>query len=451
MQAPTPEPGRASGLSEGEVLLLLQSLAIFWAMCPCLVWLHECAHAMAAYTALLLTRRSWANLWLLIRGSPKEQHTTTVVNSNLFSLKALACLPVYLLTGLPGITPPQVNIHVLDAPPPSGPTTVSGPEIDSLIRHAGWIFSTLLAVLLSKTFPSNLLEPSPLDPVNGFFFHKALQLGTLSAAWLVALSAVSSDLLLHAPHRSSSAIRGTESQAHVQGGVFLNATFFCGNLGLLIAGVAESAVDYAKVLRTQVAICMQRGAQSGGIVAMVGGKASMGGNRPLVHGVASRSAPGKRDNLSDVLSKKLNRALGQKSLIRGQKPGKGGAAHGIFCGHTRFATSSVATEVESHPHQWTPETTEGIWRVETVGSEQLLVRQDETFGLWITHNGDFDFCNLLGQYRTHHDVEHFLTHVLDRPPAAACDSAMVAGKAVRFFAPGFLRHIGLPVAGGGDP
>eukprot|EP00798_Chlamydomonas_sp_ICE-L_P031252 gene31252-6397_t len=172
---------------------------------------------------------------------------------------------------------------------------------------------------------------------------------------------------------------------------------------------------------------MQRGAQSGGVVAMVGGKASMGGNRPQVHGVASRSAPGKRDNLSQVLSSKLNMALSQKAILRGQKPGVGGAPHGIFCGHTRFATSSIATESESHPHQWTPETTDGIWRVESVGSEQLLVRQDETFGLWITHNGDFDFCNLLGQYRTHHDVEHFLTHVLARPPQAQCDSAMVAG------------------------
>ena len=97
---------------------------------------------------------------------------------------------------------------------------------------------------------------------------------------------------------------------------------------------------------------MQRGAQSGGVVAMVGGKASMGGNRPQVHGVASRSAPGKRDNLSQVLSSKLNMALSQKAILRGQRPGVGGAPHGIFCGHTRFATSSIATESECHPHQW---------------------------------------------------------------------------------------------------
>lgn len=40
-------------------------------------------------------------------------------------------------------------------------------------------------------------------------------------------------------------------------------TFFCGNLELLLSSIADSAVDVMKVLQTQVAISMQRGAQSG--------------------------------------------------------------------------------------------------------------------------------------------------------------------------------------------
>eukprot|EP00798_Chlamydomonas_sp_ICE-L_P027316 gene27315-4622_t len=425
----TPAAAHA-GLPEYGVVMWLQSLAILWFLCPFLVCLHECAHSMTAHIAQLQTCGSGGR-----RGGASADQTTHVTMSDVFSLRALAFLPLYLLTGRPRITPPQVNvhIHIPGAHHLSGLTSTSRPEVDVIIRHAGWILSTLLALLLSGTFhDGGFLHVLPaLDPVvyDGFIFYPmALQLGALSAAWLVALSAISSDLLLLSPHRGSvSDIVAGQARVVQEAALLHGTTFFCGNLGMLIAGVAESAVDYARVLRTQVAICMQRGAQSGGVVAMVGGKVSMGGNRPQVHGVASRSAPGKRDNLSQVLSSKLNMALSQKAILRGQRPGVGGAPHGIFCGHTRFATSSIATESESHPHQWTPETTEGIWRVESVGSEQRLVRQDETFGLWITHNGDFDFCNLLGQYRTHHDVEHFLTHVLARPPQAQCDSAMVAG------------------------
>eukprot|EP00798_Chlamydomonas_sp_ICE-L_P015346 gene15346-21432_t len=406
----TPAAAHA-GLPEYGVVLLLQSLAILWFLCPFLVCLHECAHSFTAHIAQLQTCGSGGR-----RGGASADQTTHVTMSDFFSLRALAFLPLYVLTGRPRITPPQVNvhIHIPRAHHLSGLTSTSHPEVDDIIRHAGWILSTLLALLLSGTFHDGgfLHVLAPLDPVvyDGFIFYPiAFQLGALSAAWLVALSAISSDLLLLSPHKDSVSdiVAG---QAHVvqEATLLHGTTFFCGNLGMLIAGVAESAVDYARVLRTQVAICMQRGAQSGGVVTMVGGKASMGGNRPQVHGVASRSAPGKRDNLSQVLSSKLNMALSQKSILRGQRPGVGGAPHGIFCGHTRFATSSIATESESHPHQWNSEATEGIRRVESVGC-------------------DFDFCNLLGQYRTHHDVEHFLTHVLARPPQAQCDSAMVAG------------------------
>eukprot|EP00798_Chlamydomonas_sp_ICE-L_P031296 gene31296-6444_t len=361
----TPAAAHA-GLPEYGVVLWIQSLAIMWFLCPFLVCLHECAHSITAHIAQLQTCGSGGR-----RGGASANQTTHVTMSDFFSLRALAFLPLYLLTGRPRITPPQVNVHIHIHIPGShhlsGLTPTSRHEVDNIIRHAGWILSTLLALLLSGTFhDGGLLHVlAPLDPVvyEGFIFYPmALQLGALSAAWLVALSAISSDLLLLSPHRGSINDIVSGQACVVQEVALLHGTtFFCGNLGMLIAGVAESAVDYARVLRTQVAICMQRGAQSGGVVAMVGGKASMGGNRPQVQGVASRSAPGKRDNLSQVLSSKLNMALNQKAILRGQIP------------------------------------------------------------------GDFDFCNLLGQYRTHHDVEHFLTHVLARPPQAQCDSAMVAG------------------------
>eukprot|EP00798_Chlamydomonas_sp_ICE-L_P027341 gene27341-4638_t len=249
----TPAAAHA-GMPEYGVVLWLQSLAILWFLCPLLVCLHECAHSFTAHTAQLQTRGSGG-----CRGGASADQTTNVTMSDFFSLRALAFLPLYLLTGRPRITPPQVNVHILipGARHLSGLTSASHHVVDDIIRHAGWILSTLLAMLLSGTFHNGwfLHVLAPLDPVvhHGFIFYPmSLQLGALSAAWLVALSAISSDLLLLSPHSGSASdiVAGQARVVH-EAALLNGTTFFCGNLGMLIAGVAESAVDYARVLRTQ--------------------------------------------------------------------------------------------------------------------------------------------------------------------------------------------------------
>lgn len=61
-------------------------------------------------------------------------------------------------------------------------------------------------------------------------------------------------------------------------------------------------------------------AAAGGLLGGAGGPE----RRRIAHGIRSRSAPGKRDHLSIVLSKKFGRAVGKQP--------RGAAGHGLFVG-----------------------------------------------------------------------------------------------------------------------
>ena len=139
--------------------------------------------------------------------------------------------------------------------------------------------------------------------------------------------------------------------------------------------------------KLQVAISMQRGAQSGGIVTLKGSSGGKG-----VQGVRVRSAPGKRAHLQDEVYRKCQRAMGRR-------PHAFPGSTGLFMGHTRFATSSNTTESESHPHQWSPpEKDVPVWRVtEAEGHQPRFVKHLEQFEVYVCLNGDFDFWKLLEQ------------------------------------------------------
>ncbi len=62
-------------------------------------------------------------------------------------------------------------------------------------------------------------------------------------------------------------------------------------------------------------------------------------------------------------------------------------------GHTRFATSSVNTVPELHPHEWVPFHDEKVWLFSPV--EGNFQHHIVSTGIHITHNGDFD---ALGAY-----------------------------------------------------
>jgi len=86
----------------------------------------------------------------------------------------------------------------------------------ALIRHAGWIFSILLAAALSLAARELLTSAT-----------RWLVLPSAVAVWLTALDAVTSDLLGHAPHRSkcsrSGMLRPPRSRRLLGGRCFMGA------------------------------------------------------------------------------------------------------------------------------------------------------------------------------------------------------------------------------------
>jgi hypothetical protein len=132
-----------------------------------------------------------------------------------------------------------------------------------LVRHGGWIGSSLLAMA------SSLLQ---------------VQTSVQTAAWLTAIDAVCSDLLeLEGP------------MCH-----HCRDMFRCGNFGVIIMN-PERRKSAFEILRTMVRITMMRGAQSGGVVTYVpSGRGAKG-----LTGIRSRVVNGKRTDLSDLVVNKV--------------------------------------------------------------------------------------------------------------------------------------------------
>eukprot|EP00271_Cylindrocystis_brebissonii_P006821 TRINITY_DN1964_c1_g1_i1.p1 TRINITY_DN1964_c1_g1~~TRINITY_DN1964_c1_g1_i1.p1 ORF type:complete len:2019 (+),score=294.17 TRINITY_DN1964_c1_g1_i1:315-6371(+) len=250
-------------------------------------------------------------------------------------------------------------------------------------------------------------------------------------------------------------------QADAEGGVEVHSeAFFCGNFGLIVCRSAKHArervLDALSVLEAMAAVSSERGGQSGGLVTLVAapGTVGKGGERPQLKGVRVRVLPSKRQSLSRLLGSRFRSACNRASSVSlsslisrplsllksaahtkaaSGADGTGGSGSvEVYAGHTRFATSSLPSVAESHPHQWTPDQTAKVWRVQkTVGADgraswQLAIGQ-ETMGIYITHNGDFEFWNLYGRDRTHSEVGDWLERLLSRRAPAQCDSAMIAG------------------------
>ena len=132
---------------------------------------------------------------------------------------------------------------------------------------------------------------------------------------------------------------------------------------------------------------------------------------------------------------------------------------GVEChaGHCRFATSSLPTKSESHPHQWTPSRSVTVWRPirAAAAAKSTLLRasppeyaDDSAYnqhastrphqrwqlqpvtashGIFVTHNGDFDFFDLFGEKKTCAEVKLWLSAVLGSKAPAECDSIGIAG------------------------
>ena len=96
-------------------------------------------------------------------------------------------------------------------------------------------------------------------------------------------------------------------------------------------------------------------------------------------------------------------------------------------GHTRFATSSIASFDGTHPHQWTPPRLFKMYDVSNAkGSDDppVKIQPRENF---ITHNGDMDFYELNGMSYGVDSVQNWLERVTSYEMPSAVDSAAIAG------------------------
>ncbi len=230
------------------------------------------------------------------------------------------------------------------------------------IRHAGWIFSALLAVLACR--------------ITRRHSHHSSSSKMRTMAVLTALEALLTDLLgVYATTTSSKCV------------------FYCGNFGVLLLHDAWTKADQGKtaldILERMISVTMMRGAQTGGVVSFQkpGGKRTRVVNR-------------KRSDLSKLLRRRLASDINFRTA----------KSIPFLGGHTRFATSSKATLDGTHPHQWTRSSAR-VYNFETVAFS------DEIVSNYITHNGDFDFYTANNKTYDLGAVQSFLEKVLGPMPS----------------------------------
>lgn len=189
----------------------------------------------------------------------------------------------------------------------------------TLIRHAGWVFSTLVAFVVLFILRTNS--------------------NVKTAAILTALEAITTDLF------GWNVLPGLYTPFNVSP---TSCVLFCGNFGIIVLHHSwfdqrgKAALD---VLEKMVNITMMRGAQSGGVITFKPDK------KRNLHGIRSRCVNSKRTDLSKLVRSKVEKDV-FPILSRCNPFPKDFVT--VMSGHTRFATSSIAGMDGTHPHQWTP-------------------------------------------------------------------------------------------------
>ena len=147
-------------------------------------------------------------------------------------------------------------------------------------------------------------------------------------------------------------------------------------------------------------------------------------------GIRSRVVNSKRTDLSKVIRSKIESdalRIRTGSWLGGPGEPPAGSLVKTFVGHTRFATSSIASFDGTHPHQWTPPRLYRMYDVNNAkGSDDppVMIQPMENF---ITHNGDFDFYELNGMTYGLDSVQSWLERVTSYEMPSAVDSAAIAG------------------------
>ena len=182
------------------------------------------------------------------------------------------------------------------------------------------------------------------------------------------------------------------------------------------------------------------GAQSGGVVTfepvpVKQGPANPPASRaepPPLRGVRSRVVNAKRADLSRGVRRAVVRD--NCSRLTGNLRGWNGLAYNIgdrgggrrlargFFGHTRFATSSVASLDGTHPHRWSyPPRPTRVYSPAGVPRRAAVEN-------YVTHNGDFEFYRVRGSYYDAEVVQRWLEAVLATPMPSTVDSGASARR-----------------------
>ena len=170
-----------------------------------------------------------------------------------------------------------------------------------------------------------------------------------------------------------------------------------------------------QVLEKMVRITMMRGAQSGGVVTYADDGDA---NKTIgLRGIRSRVCNGKRTDLSKLVRNATQSNESRAKRSKRQVP--------LYAGHTRFATSSIASLPGTHPHQWTPPRQLPVYdKGQRAVPSSASSTNVETF---ICHNGDLEFYKIGGSWYETGDVQEWLERVTETPMPAAVDSAAIAG------------------------
>ena len=209
---------------------------------------------------------------------------------------------------------------------------LSSEEHHDVIRHAGWIFSILLAI------GCHLLHNYRRTTINTSDDYKGSSiLGSITmVAYLVAFEAIVTDLFKLTPMHT----------------VIQNDSIicFCGNFGILLLNPSWLSIDGGRtaldVLEKMVNVTMMRGAQSGGVVTFEPhhySKKKHSSTPPPLHGVRSRVVNAKRSDLSKRVRHKVVKDNTERLTgnLRGYNKSEyninngGGCLVRGFFGHTR--------------------------------------------------------------------------------------------------------------------
>jgi len=268
------------------------------------------------------------------------------------------------------------------------------------VRHSGWVFSLALSICLHYFSIGKNKQTSVKN--------SWIESGNLVfIAYVTTLEAISTDLFgMTSTNASTSTI-----------------TLFCGNFGLILLNSQWISGDGGKsaldILEKMVQVTMMRGAQTGGVVTF------KDHNGKYMKGRRSRVVNTKRGDLSKGIRRKLQKDVcdwrGKLDIPKKE------SVYGFF-GHTRFATSSVATMDGCHPHQWSPGFLCSFFNPYSVISSRTNSGFYEIYvENYITHNGDFDFFNLNGKNYGLSIIQDWLEYSTGHKRPSSVDSAAVAG------------------------